>query len=104
MVEKGATVMAVAEEDLKEIEGRPARRRHAPGEEGVLEPVMNTAPKGNTHMSNERLLAAGGTVAGAALLGGAFGGVFGAAVGAVAGLGVALYTAKSKGKEGARRS
>ena len=96
--------MAVAHEEIEEIKERPARQQSAPSEEGAVVPAMNAARKDNTYMSNEKLLAAGGTVAGAAFLGGAFGGALGAAVGAVAGLSVALYTAKSKGKEDTRRS
>lgn len=95
--------MVVAPEKIEEVEGRPARQRPTQYKEEVVGPTMNTVDKGNTHISNEKLLAAGGTVAGAAFLGGAFGGALGAALGAVAGLGVALYTAKLKGKEGARR-
>jgi hypothetical protein len=65
---------------------------------------LSATHKESSHMSNERLLAAGGTIAGAAFLGGAFGGPLGAAFGAVAGLGVAVFSAKAKLKEGARRS
>lgn len=67
-------------------------------------PSVSTMRTDRTHISNESLLAAGGTVAGAAFLGSALGGVIGAVAGAIAGLSVAVYTAKLKGKEGARRS
>lgn len=60
--------------------------------------------KEHSHMTNERLLAAGGTVAGAAFLGGALGGAIGVVAGAGAGLVVAIFSSKSKLKEGARRS
>lgn len=95
--------MVVAPEKIEEVEGRPARQRPTQHEEETVGSTMNTVHKGNTHISNEKLLAMGGTVAGAAFLGGAFGGALGAALGAIAGFGMAFYTAKLKGKEGARR-
>lgn len=47
-------------------------------------------------ISNERLLAAGGVVAGAGFLGGALGGPVGAMAGAVVGLALAFYTFKPR--------
>jgi hypothetical protein len=91
----------------EEIASDRARRqpRATPEESPAAEvPSVNAMRRNETHISNEMLLAAGGTVAGAAFLGVTFGGAIGAVVGAVAGLGVAVFTAKSKGKEGTRRS
>lgn len=65
---------------------------------------MSRAHNDSTHVSNERLLAAGGSVAGAAFLGGTLGGPVGAVAGAAAAIGLVILTARSKWKEGVRRS
>jgi len=104
-VTERAAVMAVAHEEVEERKARSARQQHpAPREVDTAEPAMNMARKDNTHISNEKLLAAGGTIAGAAFLGGAFGGTVGVVVGAAAGLTVALFRTKARWKEGTRRS
>ncbi len=97
--------MAVTHEEVKDAKARSAQQQHPATHKGeTAEPAMNTARKDSTHISNEKLLAAGGTIAGAAFLGGAFGGTLGAVVGAVAGFTVALFTTKARWKEGTRRS
>lgn len=97
--------MAVTHEEIEERKARPTQQQNpAPREVVAAEPAMNMGRKDNTHISNEKLLAAGGTIAGAAFLGGALAGTLGAVVGAVAGVTVALFTTKARWKEGTRRS
>jgi hypothetical protein len=96
--------MAVAHEELREEAKTRNNESPRPTPDPVEPPNVSMKQKDKTHISNEMLLAAGGTVAGAAFLGGALGGAVGAVVGAVAGLGVALFSSKSRLKEGARRS
>ena len=101
---EGAAKMALAPEKIADKMTRhhkPTTRREAEAPEPQSVEMLH---KSNTHISNEMLLAAGGTVAGATLLGSALGGPIGALVAAVAGLGIAIYTARPKRKEGTRRS
>jgi hypothetical protein len=96
---------AVHEEIAEEVRSQSGRQQnHMPPQEKSSEPDMNTGRNGSTHISNEKLLAAGGTVAGAAFLGSALGGALGAVAGAAAGLTIAILTNKVRWKEGMRRS
>jgi hypothetical protein len=101
---EGAARMVLAPE---EIASEPPRRQEQTvrrGAEAAEPPSVPMIHKGDTHISNETLLAAGGTIAGATLLGSALAGPIGAITAAIAGLGIAFYTAKHKRKEGTRRS
>lgn len=103
MGSKGAAMRLAPEKMGKDV---PRQQRSSQAKKGAqpVEPII-AAHKENAHVSSESLLKAGGTVVGAAFLGGAIGGTVGAVTGAVAGLAVSIYTSVSDNKkEGVRCS